>query len=115
MLLKPLLAVAVVVLAAAVYGIVPALLLSPPPGGTSLSAFDGVDYASGYSDLGTFAAAVKGLQGDPASNGGVAASYKVQTLLGGPTVLCGIQEAETTAYFAAGVSRDYRSEEVGCL
>jgi len=115
MLLKPLLAVAVVVLAVAVYGIVPAVLLPPPPGGTGLSAFDGVDFASGYSDLGTFAAAVKGLQGDPASNGGVAASTKVQTLLGGPTVLCGIQEAETTAYFAAGVSRDYRSEEVGCL
>lgn len=102
MLLKPILAVLALVSGAVVYGALPALL-APPEGGERLQPFD----SDNYHGLGTFVTAVEGLPPEHA--------YKVQTLVGSPSVLKGIEHPEKVVYFAPGVSRPYRAEEIATL
>lgn len=108
MLLKPVLAVVALVTGVTVYGVLPAFLGSPE-GGEALRPFE-----DAYNDLGQFAAAVESLTGDPAL-GAEAGPFEVSTLVGSPTVLLGIEDPSKLVYFAAGVSRDYRPEEVNAL
>jgi hypothetical protein len=112
MLLKPLLAVIVLVTGVILYGVVPALL-GPVQGGETLRPFqmDPSTDNNGYRDLGIFANAVDTIDGDPANGG----KYTVSTLVGSPSVLLGLQNPEKVVYFAAGVSRDYRAEEANAL
>src|SRR5690349_2055914 len=112
MLLKPLLAVLVLVTGVLLYGVVPALL-GPPAGGETLRPFqtDPSPDNNGYRDLGIFANAVDTIDGDPANGG----KYTVSDLVGSPSVLLGLQDPEKVVYLAAGVSRDYRAEEASAL
>ena len=103
MLLKPLLAVVALVSGTVIYGALPALL-SGPEGGETLQPFD----VESYHGLGVFASAVEFL-----SLSGP--QYRVQTLVGSPSVLKGVEHPEKVVYFAPGVSRPYRAEEIDTL
>jgi hypothetical protein len=84
-------------------------MLPEPAGGESLLPFE-----SGYNNLGDFADSVRALSLETPA-GEAPRSYQVNTLVGSPTVLSGNSDPGSTVYFAAGVSRDYRPEEVNAL
>lgn len=102
MKLKPVLAIVALVGGVVLYGALPALLPSPA-GGERLAPFD----KENFHGLGTFAETVQNL---PPTN-----AYKLQTLVGSPSVLKGIEHPEKVVYFAPGVSRPYRAEEIDTL
>jgi hypothetical protein len=109
MKLKPILAVVVLLLGVFLYGILPAFLASPA---ITLRPFQlNDDPATDYGDLGVFADAVDTIDGDPASGG----TYKVATLVGSPSTLLGMADTSNVVYFASGISKDYRPEEVDAL
>ena len=107
MLIKPLIAVIVLLSALMLYAVAPAIM-GPAPAGQILQPF-----GDQYSDLGDFSEMVKGLSASAVV--GSTAQYDVKTLVGSPAVLSGVANPQGTVYFAAGVSRDYRAEEVQAL
>jgi hypothetical protein len=109
MKLKPVLAVIVLLLGVTLYGILPLFLASPPE---TLKPFKLNDNPEAdYMHLGQFAQAIDTIDGDPLGGG----KYQVATLVGSPSTLLGMENPGNVVYVAAGISRDYRSEETNAL
>lgn len=108
MKLKPIIAVIALVLGVVIYGVLPAVLSSSDDVG-SLQPFE-----DDYNDLGQFSDLVNELD-QVADSSGATHDYNVATLVGSPTALSGLENPEKIVYFAPGMSRDLRAEEVDAL
>lgn len=109
MKLKPVVAIIALVLGVVLYGVLPAILPESQDA-QALQPFDD----QGYDDLGAFSNLVTGLS-DVADTSGATHDYHVATLVGSPTALSGLADPEKIVYFAPGMSRDLRGEEVNAL
>lgn len=108
MKIKPILAVVVLLLGVTIYGVLPAVLAGHAE---TLKPFKLNEGPDDYTHLGEFAKAVDTIGDDPIDGG----NYKVADLVGSPSTLLGMQDPSKVVYFAAGISRDYRGEEVNAI